>query len=301
MSSKSEPANGVSLGQINCPACGELSSQSPDIFHIISARGLKPWKRCLKCEAYFLVESYVANQEAAHLKEEACGREDTGRELNVFKDRMFQSVIGLLNRHCPPPASLLDVGCSYGGFLMKAQETGYNVRGVDIIPRAVEYLKEQNIPAEVCFSIGELASVSDASLDVVTCLDCHIYWPNQYTELRHAIRKLKPGGYLVMRVVDKSWMFSLGLLLRRFSMAVGNKTIRNAINDHRFSMPLRSLLRVIQDTGFEVRYASPRGAIHSDRTRFPVKLSFALGTLLWEAGIKTFLAPGALVLARKPV
>lgn len=301
MLAESEPATVLSLSQINCPACGEASSPSRDVVQIRSARGLKPWKRCSKCEAYFLVESYVTNEEVEHMKEIACGREDSGKALNEFKRRMFRSVISLLNKHCPPPASLLDVGCSYGGFLIEAKTAGYDVCGFDVVPKAIEYVTSQDIPAEVSVSIGDLSSVEDNSLDVVTCLDCHIYWPNQYNELTHANRKLKPGGYLVLRAIDKSWMFSLGLELRRFSMALGNKAIRTAINDHRFSMPLRSLLGVIQDAGFEVHYASPRGAIHSDSTRLPVKLSFALGTLLWEAGMKTFLAPGALVLARKPV
>jgi SAM-dependent methyltransferase len=298
---KSETVSVTPAEEVSCPACGAISGQSQATFVIYSGRGRKPWRRCLNCKAYFIVEPYVANQEVAHLNETACGREDTGRELNTFKRRMFLSVMSLLSRYCPPPATLLDVGCSYGGFLMQAKERGYNVRGFDIVPRAVEYLTAQDIPAEVCFSIGELATVEDASLDVVTCLDCHVYWFDQASELTHAYTKLKPGGYLAMRVVDKSWLFSVGLWLRRFSNAAGERVIRVAVNDHRFSMPLRSLIKVIRDVGFEVTYASPRGAMHSDRTRLPVKLSFALGSALWQAGAGMFLAPGALILARKPV
>lgn len=295
----SELENNGDRAQVRCSACGRISESPNDAFLIRGGRGLTTWKRCLGCKAYFLVEPYVPGREVAHTKKTAWGREDTGTELNGFKKRMFLSVLNLLNRYCPPPATVLDVGCSYGGFLTEAAKAGYQVRGFDIVPRAVEYVKARGIAAEVCFSISEVDAIKDASLDVITCLDCHYYWPDQAGELRQAYAKLKPGGYLAMRVVDKSWMFSIGLLFRRLSKATGEKFIRAAVNDHRFSMPLPSLLKVIKASGFDVIYASPRGAIHSDRTRLPVKLSFALGTLLWEAKTGIFLAPGALVLATK--
>jgi hypothetical protein len=102
-----------------------------------------------------------------------------------------------------------------------------------------------------------------------------------------------------MRVVDKSWMFSIGLALRKFMPALADSLLLASINDHRFSMPVKSLLRVLRSVGFEVIYASPQGALHSDKTRAAVKLSFAFGAALWKtAGI--FVAPGALVLVKKP-
>ena len=289
----------ASLEELRCPACGSASHNFTDSFVFKSARGLKPWKRCPNCRAYFLTESYDSVREVTHTTKAAWGRDDTGLELNDFKQRMFHSVIGLLNAHCPPPATLLDVGCSYGGFLIEARKAGYNVCGFDIVPRAVEYVRSQALSAEIAFSIGRVKSVEDESLDVITCLDCNYYWSHQTAELAHAYMKLKGGGYLAMRVVDKSWMFSLGLLFCRVSKIFGERTLRAAVNDHRFSMPLQSLLKVLRGTGFEVRYVSPRGAIHSDRTRFPVKLSFGVGGGLWATGAGMF-APGALILARKP-
>jgi len=285
------------MDDVRCPACGEQSSASQN-YVFKSARGQTQWVRCSRCSAYFLIERYDFNVEVVHTKKAAWGRVDSGTELNLFKQRMFRSVIKLLSPLCPPPASLLDVGCSYGGFLLEAQKAGYRVYGFDIVPSAIEYVSSHSIPAEIAFSIGDLKRIPDGSLDVITCLDANYYWPDQRAELRHAHAKLKRGGFLAMRVVDKSWMFSLGLLLRRVSKKSGERMLRSAVNDHRFSMPLGSLLKVIRDSGFEVKYASPRGALHSDQTRLPVKLSFALGTALWSIGAGMF-APGALILARK--
>lgn len=281
-----------------CSACGRLGESFNSTFPIASGRGLKRWKRCASCKAYFLVESYEPVKEVVHTKKTAWGREDTGTELNNFKKKMFLSVLDLIRKNCPPPATLLDVGCSYGGFLSEARKAGYSVRGSDIVPTAVEYVRAQGISADVCFSIGEL-SVEDNSLDVITCLDSHYYWPDQAAELGHAYTKLRPGGYLAMRVVDKSWMFSIGLKLRKVSNPAGEKLIKAAVNDHRFSMPFPSLLDVIKSAGFDIVYASPRGAIHSNQSKLRVKISFMLGALVWLAGKRKFLAPGALVLATK--
>jgi len=173
------------------------------------------------------------------------------------------------------------------------------VSGFDIVPQAVEYVHSQDIPAELCFSIGDPSWHANGALDIVSCLDVNCYWPDQRSELKHAFARLKPGGHLVMRVVDKSWMFSLGLAVHRIAPSIGKRIMRAAVNDHRFSMPVKSLLELLGSCGFEIVYASPRGAVHSDQTRWAAKLAFAFGALAWAIS-RRFVAPGALILARKP-
>ena len=111
----------------------------PDLFVQVCPRP-ETVGRCSRCNAYFLIERYDFNGEVVHTKKAAWGREDTGTELNLFKQRMFRSVIELLSPYCPPPAALLDVGCSYGGFLLEARKAGYAVVGFDIMPSAIEYV-----------------------------------------------------------------------------------------------------------------------------------------------------------------
>jgi hypothetical protein len=140
----------------------------------------------------------------------------------------------------------------------------------------------------------------DGKVDIVTCLDVNCLWPDQPSQLRQAFTKLKPGGLLAMRVVDKSWMFSLGLAMHRMAPRLSNSIMLESVNDHRFSMSVKSLISVLTSFGFDVTYASPRGAMHSKDTRWPAKLSFIVGSILWSTtGI--FLAPGAVILARKPM
>jgi len=202
-----------------------------------------------------------------------------------------------MGRHGQAGRSILDVGCSFGGFLAQAKIHGFSARGMDIVPEAVEYTRKQGIACDVAASIAEL-NLPDGSLDILSVLDCNYYWPDQRTELRAAWRKLRPSGLLVMRLVDKSWMLSAGLAISKFFPALGSLLCRRAVNDHRVSIPFSSMLHLLRQEGFEIVYASTRGAMHSDKSSPAVKTSFAIGFVVWHL-TGWNVAPGALVLARK--
>jgi SAM-dependent methyltransferase len=245
------------------------------------------------------MKPYDLEGEVAHAETLPWGKEDTGTALNDFKGRMYRSVLRLLVRHSPPPGMLLDVGCSFGGFLVQARRIGYDVVGMDIVPRAVAYVNSLGIAAKVGSSLREGGGSGRANPDIITCLDCNCYWPDQPAEIRHAYDMLRPGGLLAMRVVDKSWLFSLGLMLRRLDARAAERVLRTSVNDHRFSMPVRAFLGLVRRVGFRVVYASPAGAVHSDKSRWPVKAAFAIGRISRSVG-GPFIAPGALVILRKP-
>ncbi|MGO9125725.1 MAG: class I SAM-dependent methyltransferase [Terriglobales bacterium] len=210
---------------------------------------------------------------------------------------MYSSVLHLLRRHAPAGSSLLDVGSSFGGFLEEARIHGFAARGMDIVPEAVAYTHQRGFPCEVAVSLEEVG-LPDGALDIISVLDCNYYWPDQRSELRAARKKLRPSGLLVMRVVDKSWMLTVGQALRKILPAFGARVCARAVNDHRVCIPVSSLLRVLREGGFEILYASPRGAMHSDQSSVAVKASFAIGLIVWKLTGRNF-APGALVLARK--
>ena len=128
---------------------------------------------------------------------------------------MYLSVLRLLNHHAASGSSLLDVGCSYGGFIQEARRQGYSASGMDIVPEAVEYCRSQNLSCQVGASVADL-NIAACSLDVISVLDCNYYWANQIGELRAIRDKLRSGGLLAMRIVNKSWLVTTGLALRRF-------------------------------------------------------------------------------------
>jgi 2-polyprenyl-3-methyl-5-hydroxy-6-metoxy-1,4-benzoquinol methylase len=242
---------------------------------------------------------YALESEVQHTEQMTWGDAEQGAQLNEFKERMYQSILGSICRLVSPTGRrLLDVGCAYGGFLKAAAAAGFDVVGYDIVPSAVKHVQKLGFQAQVCSRAAEFTLLSEP-LDVVTVLDANIYWPDQPAELRQIFDRLKPGGLLVMRVVDKSWLATIGARLQQVTAVAGQKLLRRAVNDHRFSMPLGSMLGLLEQTGFRVISATPRGAIHSDHTSLPVKLSFGFGTALWHT-LGVFLAPGAVVIAEKP-
>jgi SAM-dependent methyltransferase len=247
--------------------------------------------------SYFDAAPYNREAEVFHTRTRSWGQAESGVKLSSFKRRMYLAVISLLSRHAASRCSILDVGCSFGGFLEQARIHGFVPMGMDIVPEAVEYTRRQGIPCEVAASVNDLA-VPDGSIDVISVLDCNYYWPNQRAELSAVWRKLRPSGLLVMRLVDKSCMLTAGLAIRKLVPALGVRICRRAVNDHRASIPLSSMLHLLRQQGFEIVHVSPRGAMHSDQSSAAVKTSFAIGLVVWHV-TGWNVAPGVLVLARK--
>lgn len=296
---RSQPERSIESGAAICPACGTPSAQAKHAWRFVNARGETEWLRCPCCRSYFMDGEYSLQSEIQHTQQMTWGDTEQGAELNQFKQRMYKSILdkicGLVN---PKGKSLLDVGCSYGGFMEVAKATGFDVWGFDIVPEAVAYVNNTGNPAQCCGQIRDFTLRKD-SFDVISVLDANIYWPDQPAELRDIFDRLPSGGLLVMRVVDKSWMAGIGARLQQVSPDRGQQMLRRAVNDHRFSMPVGSFLDVLKQTGFRVVSASPRGAVHSDQTSLAVRLSFGVGIALWQT-LGVFLAPGAVVIAEKP-
>lgn len=281
-----------------CPACGTPSTLAAHAWRFVNARGETEWRRCPECRSYFMEGQYDLEQEAKHTQQMTWGDAEHGAQLNEFKQRMYRSILRQIGQRITPTGkSLLDVGCAYGGFMTAARDAGFDVWGFDIVPTAVEHVTRSGMRVQCCGQVQDF-SLRSEPFDVITVLDANIYWPNQPAELQNIFDRLAPGGMLVMRVVDKSWMAGIGALLRRVAPERADRVLRRAVNDHRFSMPLGSCLNVLSKVGFQIISASPRGAVHSDQTSLGVKLSFGLGIALWET-LGVFLAPGAVIIAEK--
>lgn len=283
----------------HCPACGGDSANARQAWRFVNARGETEWVRCPDCHAYYMDGEYDLSHEVAHTQNMSWGATGTGQQLNEFKKRMYDSILEQMSKHIEPAGkTLLDVGCSYGGFMSAAAEAGFQVWGMDIVPEAIEKCRSAGMQAQCTGNVHEFSMVSEA-MDVVCVLDANIYWPSQPDQLQAIYDRLKPSGLLVMRLVDKSWLATLGTLLQHVAPKQGQKILQRAVNDHRFSMPVASMLDLMERTGFRVISATPRGAVHSEDTSALVKASFAVGTALWQT-TGLFMAPGAVVIAERP-
>lgn len=282
-----------------CPGCGCPSEPTTPRFSLESVRGPLPFAHCKQCSAYFMQTEYQAAAEEDHTRQMAWGEVDRGTQLNSFKQKMYHAILDGIERHGFAESRLLDVGCSFGGFLVEAQKRGFQGAGVDIVSDAIQYVQNLGFPAQKCSTLEDCTlSTVEEPVDVVTVLDAHIYWPDQPRELRAAWERLRPDGLLVIRALTKAPFISAGRVIQKVAPGFSKKLIRKAITDHRFSMPLKSLLTTIETAGFEVLEASPRGAQHSDDTALAVRAAFALGAFTWHS-LGIALAPGALIFARR--
>lgn len=281
-----------------CPACGDGADRVDVGIVRQGGRGDVAFSRCRSCGAYVSGQVFDVGAESARVESQPWGHEPTALALNAFKQRMFDRALAAVRRRRPPPATLLDVGCSFGGFLLTARTSGYQVHGTDIGAPAVAFVREQGMPAEVSATIDALPGTW-REFDAIAVLDVNCYWPDQPKELRGIRDRLKPGGVLVMRVVDKSWMMTLGRALRPVMPALARRLRSTSVNDHRFSMPLRSFLRELDRAGFTRIEVRIHDGLHSTRTRWPARLMFRVGDLLWRVARRN-VAPGALVVAERP-
>jgi SAM-dependent methyltransferase len=210
---------------------------------------------------------------------------------------MFETILRVLRKYAPQGSTLLDVGCSYGGFLQRARKEGYQVRGIDILPEAVEYVRNQGIACDCTESVGNL-DIPENSLGIISVLDCNYYWPSQRRELRTLRSRLCPNGLLIMRVADASWVLRIGLWLGRWSPTVGQRLCGKSVYDHRVSIPVQSLLLLVQQEGFEIVYTSPWDAMTSRHNSIKAKTAYAIGHFVWLI-TGCYLVPGCIFVAKK--
>lgn len=102
----------------------------------------------------------------------------------------------------PAGATLLDVGCGFGGSSrILAQDYGFSVTGVTISPKQVKRAQALT-PADVDaqFKVDDAMALSypDASFDVVWSVEAGPHMPDKAVFAKELMRVLKPDGILVL-------------------------------------------------------------------------------------------------------
>ena len=96
-------------------------------------------------------------------------------------------------------ASILDVGCGQGFFLKHAMDNGYQVCGVDISQRAVEFCR-QHYPFEVVQQNINLGLNFEQQFDVITMWHLLEHLADPAAALISVKNCLKPGGVVLIEV-----------------------------------------------------------------------------------------------------
>ncbi len=179
--------------------------------------------RCRGCGLVFI--SPRAPEGAIHEGYEAA---DNTLYMSQREGRLqtFRRAARKLAQRTGSQGRLLDVGCAAGYFLQTAQETGWDVEGVEISKHLAESARRE---FGVTVHQGDLSSapLQPNSFDVVTFWDVleHTYTPSK--DLAKAFVLLKPGGYLLVnypafdsvwaKLLGKRWWFLISVHLTYFT------------------------------------------------------------------------------------
>lgn len=98
----------------------------------------------------------------------------------------------------PKGGRLLDIGCGAGDFVLRCRGAGWQVAGVEQRGAPIMQLKD-SLGLDV-IELDDLASLADASFDVVTIWHVFEHLAEPREVLRHIRRILKPNGVLVLEV-----------------------------------------------------------------------------------------------------
>lgn len=119
-----------------------------------------------------------------------------------------QLVMKLLQTHCPPPGRLAEGGIGSGRNLVEFAGMGYTVTGFDVMPEAVEHVRNRGIDDVRVHDLGSPWPVEAQSLRAVILLDVLEHVEDPIRVLRHAWDSLESGGAVIATVPAHPWLYS---------------------------------------------------------------------------------------------
>jgi 2-polyprenyl-3-methyl-5-hydroxy-6-metoxy-1,4-benzoquinol methylase len=188
----------------SCPLCGsgEVSDflLAPDRFHMRPE--LYDLTRCSSCSCVWLASPPTPQEMSRHYDEDyheaitKAGEGDAEIRWKGSRELIARHKIG---------GSILDIGCSSGGFLSTMKSPAWKLYGIEMESSTAERARK-NTGAEVFTGDAMDALFAPESFDVVTTFDVleHVYQPQQF--LTKIKQWLKPGGiyYTMLPNID-SW------------------------------------------------------------------------------------------------
>ena len=147
--------------------------------------------------------------------------------------------------------SVLDAGCATGALLSDLKSRGWRVTGVEISPSAEFAQKERNL--DVRNLPLEENNFSSCSFDVVLASHIieHLNDPRSF--LTEARRILRDCGYIFITTPNISG----------FQARIYGSLWRSAIFDHLYLFSKRTLINLLEDTGFTVESCHTWGGLAS--------------------------------------
>ena len=131
------------------------------------------------------------------------------RSVGALRREQSSEILAFLRPHVQRGARVLDVGCGFGSFLLRAREEGYSVAGIEPDPHACA--GACNALGEGVVKLGTLQQVMPlaGSADVVATLDVleHVAPEDHPAFARLMLDVLAPGGIWVIKVPSTEGLY----------------------------------------------------------------------------------------------
>lgn len=192
------------------------------------------------------------------------GPSDSGTiRVASWKQKEQRRILADLARLGLPAGRLLDIGCLWGLFVMRAAKRGYQAEGVEPMFEAAEYGRRAGLRV-FSGTLGEAAFPPEA-FDVVTLLDVleHLVAPPR--ELAECWRVLRPGGLLVVGTPNLAgFLPGVSALVHR---AAGRNWVPVRPPWHLYGFAPRSLRLLLRRAGFDVVRVRMIGSLRTVRSK----------------------------------
>ena len=185
---------------MECPACKQQTFRVRAVLPAISVT------TCCSCG---LMLSHIQKKVDAPREFEGINEEDYHLSVGLVRALQAEKIIDSVRERATRGGSWLDVGCSFGVLLERAQRAGYSVLGIEPDAHAFEQAKVRLGEGHVRHGLMSDAVCDDDSRDIISLLDVleHIEPGEQGAFLSMLGRKLRSNGLLVVKVPSSDGLF----------------------------------------------------------------------------------------------
>jgi len=124
------------------------------------------------------------------------------RKYYKYCEYVWQARLKTIKKFKPPPARLLDIGCSFGGFIKTAINFGYNVEGIDISSYAIDECKKDPILKDKVHCSNILYFNPSTKYDIITLIEVLEHLPEPGKVFKKLYDLLNPSGLLIIQTAN---------------------------------------------------------------------------------------------------
>lgn len=119
------------------------------------------------------------------------------RARNDLTERNLHWLKALL-KYRLPPAKVLELGCSHGGFVALLRQAGYDASGVEMSAWVVEFGR-QAFGVPIAMGPVESLDIECGSLDIIVLMDVLEHLSDPVATMAHCLKLLRPDGLLMVQ------------------------------------------------------------------------------------------------------